>query len=183
MTTEKSNTGWYFLLVVLILYVIIFLFKQDLVINSLKFFITILKKIIPIFLLVFVLMALTNYFLEPKKLVKLMGKGSGIKGWFIAVSTGILSTGPIYLWYPLLNELQKNGVRNGLIAAFLYNRAIKIPLLPMLILYFGITYTIVLMAVMIVISVFQGIVIERLMEVKNENSSIINRKKRELSNK
>jgi uncharacterized membrane protein YraQ (UPF0718 family) len=162
MTTEKSYTGWYFLMAVIWIYVIVFFLKPDSIIPGLQFFIQILKKLIPVFLLVFILMALTNYLISPKKLVKWMGKGSGAKGWLIAILTGILSTGPIYMWYPLLNELQEKGVRNALIAAFLYNRAIKIPLLPMLILYFGITYAIILMAVMVVISIFQGIAIEKL---------------------
>lgn len=166
MTTEKSYAGWYFLLAVIGIYVITFFLKPDSIIPSLQFFIQILKKIIPVFLLVFVLMALTNYFITPNKVVRWMGEGSGIKGWIIAIITGIISTGPIYMWYPLLNELQKHGVRNGLIATFLYNRAVKIPLLPMLILYFGITYTIILTIVMIIVSIFQGFITEKLIEVK-----------------
>ncbi len=32
-----------------------------------------------------------------KTVSKYVGKGSGIKGWFLAISTGILSHGPIYV--------------------------------------------------------------------------------------
>ena len=45
------------------------------------------------------------------------------------------------------------------------NRAVKIPLLPMLIVYFGLTYSIILMIVMILISLVQGITTEKAMEV------------------
>jgi uncharacterized membrane protein YraQ (UPF0718 family) len=71
------------------------------------------------------------------------------------------------MWYPLLSELEEQGVRKGLIAAFLYNRAIKIPLLPMIIVYFGLLFTVVLTIVMMIISVVQGLIIEKLMVVKN----------------
>jgi len=111
-------------------------------------------------------MAVTNYFIKPSFLVKIMGKKSGVLGWIIAIITGIISTGPIYMWYPLLADLKKKGVRQGLIATFLYNRAIKIPLLPMIILYFGLPYTIILTIVMMIISVIQGLIIEKLVGVK-----------------
>jgi len=166
MTTEKSYAGWYFLLIVVGIYIVTAIFDLTKIISALDQFQIIILKIIPVFLLVFVLMALTNYFITPKMLVKYMGKKSGLKGWIISIIAGIISTGPIYLWYPLLNDLQKQGARNGLIATFLYNRAIKIPLLPILIFYFGLTYSIILMIVMIIISIFQGIIIEKLMEVK-----------------
>ena len=114
-------------------------------------------------------MVLINYFVKPKKLVQYLGKNAGLKGWIISIISGIISTGPIYMWYPLLNELQKKGIRNAYIVAFLYNRAIKPALLPLLILYFGLTYTIVLTIVMIIISILQGIIVEKFVGVvKNE---------------
>lgn len=152
-------------MIVGVIYVVATIFNTTKVISALNQFVTIILKIIPVFLLVFLLMALTHYFVKPKTLVIYMGKNSGIKGWIIAIITGIISTGPIYMWYPLLNDLQKQGVRDGLISAFLYSRAIKIPLLPLLIIYFGLIYSIVLITVIIFISVFQGIITEKIMEV------------------
>ena len=99
-------------------------------------------------------------------LVKWLGKESGIKGWLIAIIGGILSSGPIYMWYPLLSQIKKQGGRDGLIATFLYNRAVKIPLMPLLIYYFGWIYAIVLTFVMIIFSVFQGLIVEKIVEVK-----------------
>ncbi len=89
-----------------------------------------------------------------------MGKESGIKGWVFAIFTGILSHGPVYVWFPLLKDLRKQGMRTGLVAVFLYNRAIKIPLLPVMIFYFGIEFTIILLIWMVVASVIEGKVIE-----------------------
>jgi len=166
MTSEKSYTGWYFLLIVIAIYITVLFITPEKVLKSLGVFVGIIIKVIPVIILVFVLMAITNYFIKPSFLVKFMGKKSGVLGWVIAIIAGIISTGPIYMWYPLLADLKKKGVRKGLIATFLYNRAIKIPLLPMIILYFGLPYTIVLTIVMIVVSVVQGLIIEKLVGVK-----------------
>jgi len=165
MTSKKNLTGWYFLLGVILIYIITFFISTEKVYSSLIFFKDILLKIIPIFILIFILMTLTNYFIKPKTLMKYLGKNSGIKGWIIAIVGGILSSGPVYMWYPILNDLQKQGMKTGLIATFLYNRAVKIPLLPLLIVYFGITYSLVLLIVMIVVSVIQGWTTEKVLEV------------------
>lgn len=163
---EQSSTGWYFLLIVIAIYTVVFFFKRDAIIPSLRFFATIIKKIIAVFVLVFALLVVMNWLVKPEQIVKHLGKEAGTKGWAYSVVGGILSTGPIYMWYPLLNELQKHGVRNGYIAAFLYNRAVKPALLPLFIYYFGLVYVIVLTVVMIAASILQGVVVEKIMEVK-----------------
>ncbi len=165
MTSDKSRAGWYFLIGVALLYLVSLFFSPEKFVLSLNFFKGMLIKIIPVLVLIFVLMALTNYFVKPKKLVKYLGRNSGLKGWLIAIVAGILSSGPIYMWYPLLSDLQKHGMRVGLISAFLYNRAIKIPLLPLLIVYFGVTYSVVLMIVMILVSIIQSLATEKLMRL------------------
>ena len=160
--SEKSYIGWYFLTIVIILYFIAGIFKIDVILPSLKFAFNILLNVIPIFILVFVLMVVVNYYITPKTVNKYLSKSSGLKRWFIAVIGGIISTGPIYMWYPMLKELKKKGVNYGFIATFLYNRAVKLPLIPMIILYFGLTFTIILTIVMIIISVIQGIIFEKI---------------------
>jgi len=103
---------------------------------------------------------LIDYFLHPKTVAKYAGKESGIKGWFFAISAGIISHGPIYVWYPLLKELRDQGMRSGLIAAFLYSRAIKIPLLPLLVYYFGALFVVVLLPYIVIASLIEGEIIE-----------------------
>ena len=105
-------------------------------------------------------MGITNYFVSPKAVSKHVGKGSGVKGWSLAVLAGILIHGPIYVWYPLLKELRDKGMRSGLVAVFLYNRAIKIPLLPLMVFYFGTVFVAVLSMYMVIASIFEGKVIE-----------------------
>jgi uncharacterized membrane protein YraQ (UPF0718 family) len=119
-------------------------------------------QILPVLMLVILLMGLVDYFLRPKTVAEYVGKESGIKGWFFAISAGMLSHGPIYIWYPFLKGLRDQGMRDGLIATFLYNRAIKIHLLPLMIYYFGIAFVIVLSFYMILASLVVGGLVELL---------------------
>ncbi len=124
---------------------------------------TIIMNIIPVFILVFILFVVMDYFVDTKQLVKFMAHPT--LGYITASVAGVISTGPIYMWYPLLNDLQKSGIKNSLIAVFLYNRAIKPALIPMMILYFGLPFTVVLTIVMFIMSIFNGIVVEKILEV------------------
>jgi len=163
---KEINKAWYFLIIVLLVYIILFFVNKESFFSSIDSFNSILIKIIPIFILVFVLMAITNYFITPKFISKHIETDKGIKKWVFAVVGGILSTGPIYMWYPLLADLKEKGLNNGLIACFLYNRAVKIPLIPLMILYFNWKLVIILTLVMIFASLIQGFLINKLMEVK-----------------
>lgn len=162
---EKEKREWnsfYFLGLVIVLYIILFFLNPKNAYDSFKASGEIFIKLIPVLFLVVLLMGLLNFFLKPKTVSKYLGKGSGIKGWVLAISTGILSHGPIYVWYPLLKELRKEGMRTGLVAVFLYNRAIKIPVLPVMIYYFGIEFAVILLIWMVIASLIQGKVIEML---------------------
>ncbi len=160
MKGEKSYTNWYFLLSVVILYIAIAFFDPRAILSSLEFSFLIIKNIVPVFVLVFALMTIVNYYVTPQKVAKHLSKSKG--KWLFAILGGIISTGPIYMWYPMLRELKEKGVGYGFIATFLYNRAIKLPLLPVMIYYFGLKFTIVLTGVMIFFSVLQGMIIEKL---------------------
>jgi hypothetical protein len=50
-----------------------------------------------------------------------------------------------------------------LIATFLYSRAVKLPLLPLMIHYFGFTYTLVLCIYLVIFAVINGILVEKLL--------------------
>ena len=150
-------------MVVAAIYLITLIISPSSFIESLKFFLCLLEKIFPILILVFVLMSLTNYFITPNFVSKHLGE-KGIRKWIYVIIGGILSTGPIYMWYPLLADLHNKGLSYGLIACFLYNRAIKIPLLPLMVFYFSWSYVLVLAGVMIFASVVQGVLINKIMK-------------------
>ena len=114
-----------------------------------------LSMLIPL-ALVFVIMLLINLFLKPAAVAKFLGKGSGIKGIVLSSVAGIISTGPIYAWYPLLKDLKEKGAGESSIAIFLYNRAVKPFLLPVMISYFGWVYVVILSIIMVLASVAVG---------------------------
>ena len=157
---DNQYYGIYFLGSVILLYLVLFLFRPESIQKSLKASGNLLIHIVPVLFLIIFFMGIMNYFVNPKVVSKYTGKGSGIKGWFLAISTGILSHGPIYVWYPLLKELRNQGMRSGLVSVFLYNRAIKIPLLPLMVYYFGIKFVAVLLIYMIIASIAGGKIIE-----------------------
>jgi len=162
--TKKSKKNLYynstFLILVILLYIVLFFLNSNKIIESLFSSLNIFVNIIPVLILIVFLMGVSNYLFKPKKVSKYLGKKSGVKGWILSTLFGILSHGPIYVWYPLLKDLKHQGMRTGLVAVFLYNRAIKIPLLPIMIFYFGILFVIILCIYMIVASIVQGKIIE-----------------------
>jgi len=120
-----------------------------------------LDKVLPVLVLVFLLIFVIDLFLNPKRIETYLGQKSGIKGWLVAIIGGILATGPIYAWYAVLSELKQKGMRASLVAVFLYSRAVKLPLLPLLVHYFGIHYTMVLVLYLVIFSLISGLVMER----------------------
>ena len=142
------------------LYFLIFLFRPENLQKSPKASGNMLIHILPALLLIILLMETINYLVRPKTVSRYVGKGSGVKGWLLAICTGILSHGPIYAWYALLRNLRDQGMKSSLIAVFLYNRAIKIPLLPLIIYYFGIPFVAILTGYMIIASIVQAQIVQ-----------------------
>ncbi len=166
MRKKKNSKGrLYFLISVVLLYLMLIPFFPNKSVAVLKFFIKLLLRLIPIFIFVYAIMLLIYYFVNKAFLRKYMGEESGVKGWLIAIITGIISTGPMYVWYPLMKELRKNGVKDRYLATFLYNRGIKPAWLPLLIFYFGWFYSLTLLTVMAVLSILQGLMTERIIKV------------------
>ena len=152
--------GLYFLGLVLLLYLVLYLLEHASIQKALRASGEVLVTVAPILVIIIGFMGLLNYCFTPKTVSKYVGQGSGVKGWLLAITTGILSHGPIYLWYPLLQELREEGMRSGLVAAFLYNRAIKLPHLPLMIYYFGTVFVVMLLVYMVIASVIEGILVE-----------------------
>ncbi len=161
---EKIELKYVFLIGMILIYLIIFFFNQKLFNLALKKSVSIFLSILPSLVFVFILTFVFNFLINPRKMTSFLKK-NGVVGTIFAIVSGIISTGPIYLWYPLLGDLQEKGVKNYFIAIFLYNRAIKLPLLPLFVSYFGLGYAIVLTFYMIVFSVLNGFFVEKILEV------------------
>lgn len=158
---KRIPGSWYYLLLTLAAYMILLIFDRSLFWQGITFFGEIVLRVAPLFILVFALMTFTNYFFNQKRALKyLTGKGS--KKWILAIVGGILSSGPIYMWYPLIKDLKEKGLTNGLAACFLYNRSIKPAILPVAVMYFGWIYVVILTMAMIAASLVQGYLINKL---------------------
>ena len=161
---KMTKNGLLFLLIITCLYIIVLLIEKEIALNALEFSIKLLYQLSPVLLLIFALIFLSNLLIKPDWVRSNVGKGSGLRGWLVAMVSGILSVGPIYAWYALLRDLQAKGMRTALIAVFLYNRGIKLPLLPLMIHYFGGVYTLILAVYMSLFSVVGGILLEKMLE-------------------
>jgi hypothetical protein len=62
-------------------------------------------------------------------------------------------------------------MRSGLIAAFLYSGAIKIPLLPLMVYYFGALFVVVLLPYIVITSLVVGEIIE-LIESRTRRNTV-----------
>jgi len=158
----KKNKAWFILLLIIFTYLILYFIYPTEIIKAIKMFTSIIISLWYIFIIIFVTMVIIDYFLNPKTILKHMNKKNKFKIWFITIIAGILSSGPVYVWYPLLKSLKEKGVTDKYLVAFLYNRAIKIPLLPIIVFYFSLKYVIILTTVMIIVSIIQGIIIEKI---------------------
>ena len=156
--------GVKFLIIVLILYVVLMLADTTHALSALHKAGSILLSLLPLFLLIIILTALINYFLKPKQIIKHFGKDSGAKGIFYALIGGIISHGPMYAWYGMLQDMRSHGLKDGLIAVFMYARAVKLPLLPFMVDLFGLLFTIVMTLYILIASVVQGKVIDTAMK-------------------
>jgi len=161
--------GTLFFLLVVFIYLVLFFINSEKTAIALEKGGLILLGLIPIFVLVIILTATINYFLKPQQIIKYFGEKSGIAGWFYALLGGIVSHGPMYAWYPMIQDMKSHGLKDGLITTFFYSRAIKLPLLPLMIDYFGLIFTTVLSIYILVGAYVQGKLIEYLLSPKQKN--------------
>jgi uncharacterized membrane protein YraQ (UPF0718 family) len=158
----KTLGGWLFLLAVGGLYGLAGLLDPAVAAGALGTLTALLLRVLPVLVLVFCLLFLVGLFLERAWLVRHLGAASGLGGWALTVVCGVLSAGPLYAWYPLLGELKQKGMSSALIATFLYSRALKLPLLPLMVHYFGGAYTALLSLCIVLFSILCGLAMRRL---------------------
>jgi uncharacterized membrane protein YraQ (UPF0718 family) len=161
--------GWVFLAAVMGLYVVAGLYSSATVGEALTRLGSLTARILPVILLVFGLLFVFNLLFKRAWLFRHLGRAKGVGAWAAAVICGVLSAGPIYAWYPLLGELREKDLSSGLIATFLYSRALKLPLLPLMVHYFGLAYTFTLSAGIIVFSVVSGLLMTKFYDARLSN--------------
>ena len=172
MTDRRKKTGlggWLFLLLVLAAYGVIAISDVELISQALSFFVKAMQNVWPVLIIVFLLLLTADMLLKPAWIKRHLGGEGGIKGWLIAAGAGVLASGPIYAWYALLKDLRAKGMRASLAAVFLYSRAIKLPLLPLMIHYFGGAYTVVFCLYLLGFSFVSGLLMIKIKEQETTN--------------
>jgi uncharacterized membrane protein YraQ (UPF0718 family) len=157
---DKIWWNWIFFSIVCLFCLISFVLDSSSLIDIISVFWSMLIKILPTLLLVYFIIFGFNLIISNKKIVKFLEKGSYIKKLLFSVIFGILSSWPIYLRYGLLKQLQNVGLSLGHIATFSYARAIKLPLLPIMISYFGFKFSIIFVWVLFFFSFFQALIVD-----------------------
>lgn len=143
---------WKFFAAVILLFGFIALLSPEIATNSLVKSVEIFKNMFSSLVLAFVFMFVFNLLVTDKVVKKYLQNDIGVKQCLIVSIAGIFSTGPIYMWYAYLSELKDQGANYGLISIFLYNRAIKLPLIPIMISYFSVEITIVFSVLLFIFS-------------------------------
>lgn len=151
--------GWILLAVVTLVYMALYYFDASHIEVAMSSALDTAKLILSILLFVGLIMFFIEYFFDEKKLKQHLGRDRGIKAWIIALVGGILSHGPSYVWYPMLENLRDKGVRDSLVVVFLYARSIKIPWIPMMVVYFGWEFTSIFMIYILIGALVQGFLV------------------------
>ena len=172
----KDRFGWncLFLFAVLIIYFLIGLFNFQYFLNVWYLVINIfIKQILFVLILVFIFMFILNILLQKNHIKDKLKKSKNSTKYFISIIGWIFSTGPVYMWYPLLKKLKNNGLSYGHIATFIYARAVKIPLLVVMVFYFGFKYTVIFNLVLICLASSIWMLIDLIFNKNNyeENNS------------
>lgn len=141
---SMARGGLVFLSIVAAIYVAGYLVDPGRIASALRLSAQTLQSIILPLSFVLVVLLLSNRYLRAAAITRLVGAQSGLRGAFLALLAGVASMGPAYAWYPLLGEVRQKGAGAGQVAVFLYGRAIKPFLLPVMAAYFGIVFTVML---------------------------------------
>jgi len=153
---RRIKRTWIFPAAILVVYGLLYLLSPGKTVLALQACAKVgLSLFVPLAFVVGVLFLL-NLLVRPSHVSGLLGQRAGAKAMVLCVVAGVLSAGPIYAWYPLLKDLKEQGAADGPLAVFLYNRAVKPFLLPVMIGYFGWQYVVVLTFLMILGSIFLG---------------------------
>lgn len=155
-TSRPSRYMLIFPFIVLVIYGVLFVLDPEQALAALKNSGKVCLSILPPLAFVFVVMLALNLFVKPAQIVHFLGSGTNIKGILLSVAAGIISMGPIYVWYPLMKELREKGAGDMLISVFLYNRSVKLFLLPMMVASFGWVYVVILTVMTVLASIVNG---------------------------
>jgi len=157
---DKLGTNRLFLILVCLIFLFVSILDSSKSLNILNYFCKNLSSLIPILLFVYLIIFGFSLILSNKKITNFLSKWHYVKKMFLAIIGWIVSSGPVYLWFGFLKDLHKSGLSLGHIAGFSYARAIKIPLIPMMIVYFWLKFSVIFILVLFALSFLQCLIID-----------------------
>jgi len=130
MTIIKKIKENLFLVAVALAYIIMFIAKPTMGIESVKSSGYYIKEMLMIMPVIFVLTALLDMWVPKEKIMRYLGKDAKAKGVFLSFVVGSISAGPVYAAFPMCVMLHKKGasIRNVVIILSSW-AVIKIPML------------------------------------------------------
>jgi len=130
MTIIKKIKANLFLVIVALAYIVMFIAKPEMGIESVKSSGYYIKEMLMIMPVIFVLTALLDIWVPKEKIMRYLGKDAKAKGVFLSFVVGSISAGPVYAAFPMCVMLHKKGASIRNIVIILSSWAvIKIPML------------------------------------------------------
>ena len=117
-------------------------------------------EVLDIVVAVSIFIGLFQVWVKPATIVKLLGKGSGLKGFILVCTFPILMGGSLFTVFPLLKTLKDKGARTGAIASFITAWGGKAPLLPLETKFLGWPFALVRLSFIILFAFVMGILMD-----------------------
>jgi uncharacterized membrane protein YraQ (UPF0718 family) len=106
---QKTIKRYRLFIVMVLVYILLFIFASDLFFGSSTKAFGSLEEMMLVIPPIFVLLGLLDVWVPKETMVKLMGKGSGLKGMGLAFFLGSAAAGPLYGAFPVAITLLKKG--------------------------------------------------------------------------
>jgi uncharacterized membrane protein YraQ (UPF0718 family) len=117
-------------------------------------------EVLDIIIAVSIFIGLFQVWVKPATIVRLLGKGSGLKGFILVCTFPILMGGSLFTVFPLLKTLKDKGARTGAIASFITAWGGKAPLLPLETKFLGWPFALVRLGFIIIFAFIMGILMD-----------------------
>lgn len=117
-------------------------------------------QVLDIVVAVSIFIGLFQVWVKPATIVKLLGKGSELKGFILVCTFPILMGGSLFTVFPLMKTLREKGARTGAIASFITAWGGKAPLLPLETKFLGWPFALVRISFVILFAFVMGILMD-----------------------
>lgn len=157
--------------IVSLLYILLLLLFPNKTILAFREGIILFLKTLPIFVCVVFLSSFLSLFLSPKKVQKIMGEKTGLKGVILGMAFGTVIVGPLWVLFPLYRTLLKKGARLAAVGAMIGAFAIKTPWIPYAANFLGWPFILISIGLIMVYAIIEGYLIEKILKIIPNNDT------------